>query len=61
MNGQTKKSKRRIVDEYIACVNPYEKPQPIDFDLRGYAAFVAEKGLKANEITPEIMKRFSKV
>lgn len=29
MNGQMKKSKREIVDEYIARVNPYEKPQPI--------------------------------
>lgn len=60
MSGQMKKSKRQIVDEYLKRVNPYEKPQPIAFDLRGYATYVAEKGLKATEITPEIMQRFSK-
>ena len=57
MNGQMKKSKREVVDEYITRVNPYEKPRPITYDLRGYAAFVAEKGLKATDITPEIMKK----
>lgn len=56
-----KKSKRQIVDEYIKQVNPYEKPHPIDFDLSGYAMYVAERGLKPTEITPEIMKRFSKI
>ena len=61
MSGQMKKSKRQIVDEYIKQVNPYEKPRPIDFELRGYATYVAERGLKPAEITPEIMKRFSKV
>ena len=38
--------------------NPYEKPQPIAFDLRGYAAFVAQNNFKAKDITPEIMKKF---
>lgn len=60
MNGQMKKSKRQVVDKYIARVNPYEKPQPIAYDLRGYAAYVAEKGLRLDQITPEIMRRFSR-
>ena len=60
MNGQMKKSKKEIVNEYIKRVNPYEKPQPIAFDLRGYTAFVAKNGLKADEITPDIMQKFSK-
>lgn len=60
MSGQTKTSKKQIVDEYITRVNPYEKPNPIAYDLRGYAAYVAEKGLKPDQITPEIMKRFSR-
>lgn len=60
MNGQMKKSKREIVNEYIARVNPYEKQKPLSFDLRGYAAYIAEKGIKASEITPEIMNKFSK-
>lgn len=61
MNGQTKKSKQQIVDEYIKRVNPYEKPQPIAFDLRGYAAYIEANNLKAADITPEIMNKFSKV
>lgn len=60
MNGQMKKSKRQIVEEYIKRVNPYEKQPAIAFDLRDYAAYVAEKGLKASDITPEIMQMFSK-
>lgn len=60
MNGRMKKSRRQIVEEYIKCVNPYEKQPPLAFDLRGYAAYVAEKGLKANDITPEILQMFSR-
>ena len=61
MNGQMKKSKREIVNEYIARVNPYEKQKPLSFDLRGYATYISKNGIKASEITPEIMSRFSKV
>lgn len=60
MNGLTKKSKSQIVEEYIKRVNPYEKPQPIAFDLRGYAAYIAEHGLKGTDISPDIMNMFSK-
>ena len=59
MTGQTKKSKNQIVEEYLRRVNPYEKPQPVVFDLRGYAAYIRAKGLKGKDITPEIMNRFS--
>lgn len=58
MNGQMKKSKRQIVEEYINLVNPYETPKPIAFDLRGYAAYIRENNLKAEDITPEIMEMF---
>ena len=60
MTGQTKKSKSQIVEEYIKKVNPYEKPQPVAFDLRGYAAYIKANGLKGTDITPEIMNKFSK-
>ena len=60
MTGQTKKSKSQRVEEYIKKVNSYEKPQPIAFDLRGYAAYIKANGLKGTDITPEIMNRFSK-
>ncbi len=61
MNGQMKKSKSQVVEEYIKRVNIYEKPQPISFDLRGYATYIEENELKASDITPEIMNKFSKV
>lgn len=60
MNGQMKKSKRQIVEEYIELAKPYEKQPPIAFDLRGYAAYAAENGLTGKDITPEIMQMFSK-
>ena len=59
MNGQMTKSKRQTVDEYIKHVNPYEKQEPLEFDLRKYSAYVKEKGLKVSEITPEIMSMFA--
>ena len=61
MTGQTKKSKSQIVEEYIKKVNPYEKPQPIAFNLRGYAAYIKANGLKGTDITPEIMNEFEVV
>ena len=60
MTGQTKKSKNQIVEEYLSRVNPYEKTQPIAFDLRGYVAYIKANGLKGTDITPEIMNRFSR-
>ena len=41
-------------------VNPYEKPQPIAFDLRGYSDYVSKNNLKANQITSEMMAQFDK-
>ena len=48
--------KQKIVDDFIKRVNPYKKPQPIAFDLRGYAAYIEEHG----EATPEIIESFRK-
>ena len=60
MNGLMRKSKRQIVEEYIKRVNPYEKPSPIAYDLRAYAAYVDEHRLSAADITPDIMAKFVK-
>ncbi len=59
MTGQTKKSKSRIVEEYLKKVNPYEPHQPIPFDLRGYASYIKANGLKGTDITTEIMEKFT--
>ena len=55
----TEETKNHMVEEYLRRVNSYEKPQPVVFDLRGYAAYIRAKGLKGKDITPEIMNRFS--
>lgn len=53
-----KTSKKQIVEDFIKRVNPYEKPQPIGFDLRGYAKYISDKHIQASDITPEIMNMF---
>ena len=60
MNGQMKfySEKKLIANEFIRQNNPYEKGSSLNFDLRGYAAYVKENGLKVNEITPKIMNMF---
>ena len=50
----------QTVREYIKRVRPYEKPQPIAFDLRGYAKYVSDKQIKTADITPEVMNMFVK-
>ena len=55
----TEETKNHMVEEYLRRVNSYEKPQPVAFDLRGYAAYIKASGLKGTEIKPGIMDRFS--
>ena len=43
---------------YIARTKPYEKKDPLAFDLRGYASYVKDNHLAAKDITPEIMQQF---
>ena len=58
MNGQTKLSKKEIIDEFIKNTKPYEKPLPIKFNLRAYASYISEHKLTISDITPEIMQKF---
>ena len=62
MNGQMKSysEKKLIANEFIQRNNPYKKGPSLKFDLRGYASYVRENGLKANEITPKILNMFVK-
>ena len=53
-------SKQKVVDEYMQDYNPYEKHEPLQFDLRGYAQYVKEHNLKPEDITLEILTLFSK-
>ena len=53
-------SKQKVVDKYMQDYNPYEKHEPLQFDLRGYAQYVKEHNLKPEDITLEILTLFSK-
>ena len=53
-------SKQKVVDEYMQDYNLYEKHEPLQFDLRGYAQYVKERDLKPEAITLEIRALFLK-
>ena len=53
-------SRQKVVDEYMQDYNPYEKHEPLQFDLRGYTQYVKECNLKPEAITLEIFALFSK-
>lgn len=60
MNGLTKsfKEKQALADAFIERIKPYEKPEPLKFDLRGYADFIKKNNLSSSEITPEMAEQF---
>lgn len=62
MTGQMKSynEKKNIANEFIQKINPYETGKPLKFDLRGYASYVKENRLTANEITPKLLDMFVK-
>lgn len=41
------KEKQQIADSFIERLKPYEKLTPLRFDLRGYAKFLKENGIRA--------------
>ena len=53
-------SRQKVVDEYIQGYKTYEKHEPLQVDLRGYAQYVKERNLKPEDITLEILAFFSK-
>lgn len=62
MNGQMKSynEKMAIIENFIAKVNPYEAPQPLNFDLRGYATYLKEQGLSGKHVPKSVMEKFKK-
>ena len=60
MSGQTKsyKEKMAIVDEFISRVNPYQEPEPLRFDLRGYAKYLKEHGISGKNVNEDIVRMF---
>jgi hypothetical protein len=50
--------KQNLADDFILRCNPYEKKEPLKFDIRRYASYVKEHNLRPQEITAEIMEKF---
>ena len=61
MNGQTNAYKKAVMEEFIKTNNPCKKNEPLHFDLRGYASYVKENNLKAEQITDAVLRKFSRV
>lgn len=61
MNGQMNACKKSLVENFINRNDPYKTNEPLKFDLRAYASYVKENKLTANQITEDILKKFSKV
>ncbi len=47
MNGQTKSFKeiQNLIDEFIERVNPYERKEPLRFNLREYSRYIDENNI----------------
>lgn len=60
MNEPTKSysEKMAIMDEFIKRVNPYEKPQPLNFDIRGYSDYLDEHGIDGKNVPQHIVEKF---
>lgn len=52
------KEKLAIVEEFISRVNPYQKPEPLRFNLRGYAKYLKEHNISGKNVNEDIIKRF---
>ncbi|MBR0409321.1 MAG: hypothetical protein IJI53_14945 [Clostridia bacterium] len=60
MYGQTKsyKEHQKAVDAYLKAHDPYQKPQPLKFDLRKYAAYVEQHKVDPASIPEEVLQSF---
>ena len=60
MNGQKMSydERNQRASNFLKRVDPYKKQEPLNFDMKAYAAYVKEHNLSAGEISPEIMEKF---
>ena len=58
MDRQMKNQRRQAAESFIAAINPYEKQEPLAFDLRRYAEYAKRNRPKAGDTTPETLKKF---
>ncbi len=61
MSGQRKNYNKyhKQLQEYVKKHPPYAPSEPCNMDLRAFAKYVKENGLSNDDITPEIVERFT--
>ena len=52
--------RQRMADEFIERVQPYAQGMPLEFDLRGYAAFLKDRGISGKDVPPDVAEKFAK-
>lgn len=52
--------KQRMTDEFIKRVQPYAQRAPLEFDLRGYANYLKDRGISGKDVPPDIVDKFTK-
>ena len=60
MYGQTNSydDQNRAVEEYVTRIDPYQKQNPLHFDLRSYARYVEEHDITPDQVTADMWERF---
>lgn len=58
MRTQTKKSKRKLVNDYISKYSPYEKTPNLGYNIAKIAQYAKEKGCSIAELTAQEIARF---
>ena len=52
------KERKKAIDEYLKRVNVYQKREPLNFDLRGYTAYLEEHGIDGKNVPEEVVEKF---
>lgn len=61
MNGQKKPydPEQEAVDHYVESIGLYEEKEPLRFNIKAYAKYMMDHGLKdPDEVPPEVMETF---
>ena len=52
--------RQRMADEFIERLQPYAQRTPLEFDLRGYANYLKDRGIAGKDVPPDVAEKFAK-
>ena len=52
--------RQRMADEFIERLQPYAQRRPLEFDLRGYANYLKDRGIAGKDVPPDVAEKFAK-